>query len=385
MSSDLINDVKVKEERNESGEEQDLSETDIEVKNDAGKVKNVEDVWPSANEKLADAQNVEKSAKELQRMDRVHYTMGALQPQIAEMIEIVDDPKMPLKCKKCSHRTPEFRYMIWHLNYHLNEEICKEPYQCNKCCDEKFSILEKWTEHTKQYQCRHASCRVICKSKDALKKHEKIHKIHKKKEVKAFQCKECNEMFKTRYKLRIHKQKAQCQHGKTNKGARTSGDSQAVIAIQKKEKNDKEEEEEEDKEDIKLRASALTPELRKLFTDDSCQADELKCKYCDRSMKKVAAFLSHVSTHVDVDKTLMAKPFQCQSCCNQKFETYLEWTTHVKPFKCDVPGCKVKAASRSKVRHHQIRVHVLKKFQCAQCTRMFKTRYALNEHIKKHT
>ena len=386
MSSDLRNDVK--EERNESGEEQDLSKTDIEVNNEAGKVKDVEDAWQSANEeKIADALNVEKSAEELQRMDRVHYAMGALQPQIAEMIEIVDDPKMPLKCRRCSHPSREFRFMMWHLPYHLNEEICKKPYQCNKCCDEKFSILEKWTEHTKQYQCRHASCRVIRKSKDALKKHEKIHKIHKKKEVKAFQCKECNELFKTQYKLKIHRQKAQCQHGKNNNGAGTSGDSQAIIPIQKKKKNDDEEEEEEEKdddkkEDIKIRASALAPELRKLFTDDSCQADELKCKYCDRSMRAVGVFLLHVSTHVDVDKALMAKPFQCQNCCNQKFETYYEWTTHVKPFKCDVPGCKLKAASRSKVRDHQVKTHALKKFPCAQCTKMFKTRYALNEHTK---
>ena len=381
MSSDLRNDVK--EERNESQEHQNLSGTDIEVHSEAGKDKDDEDLWQSANEKLSDAQNVEKSAKELQRMDRVHYTMGALQPEIKEIVEIVDDPKMPLKCKKCSHPSQEFRFLMYHLSYHLSEETCKKPYQCNKCCDKKFSVLEKWTEHTKQYQCRYASCRVICKSKVALKKHEKN---HKKKGVKAFQCNECNELFKTRYKLKIHKQKAQCQHRKTNEVAGTLGDSKAVIPVQKKEEDDKDDneddEEEGKKEDIKIRASALAPELRKLFADDSCQASELKCKYCDRSMKAVRGFLHHVSTHVDVDKALMSKPFQCQNCCDQKFETYVEWRTHVKPFKCDVPGCKLKASSRSKVRVHQMRTHGMKKIPCAQCTKMFKTRYKLNEHIK---
>ena len=370
----------VKEERNESQEDQDLSGTDKEVHNETGKVEEDEDVQQSANEKHREAKGVKISAKELHRMDRIHYTMSALQPKIAEIVEIVDDPKMPLKCKKCSHPSREFRFLMCHLPYHLGEETCKKPYQCNKCCDEKFSVLEKWAEHTKQFQCRHVSCRVICKSKVALKKHEKI---HKKKEIKEFRCSECNELFKTQYRLKIHKQKAQCQLGKANKGEGTSGESQAVIPVEKKEEDDDEEEDDEGKkEDSKVRAGALAHELRKLFTDDSCEVNELKCKYCNRSMKGVRGFLAHISTHVDVDKTLMAKPYQCQNCCDQKFETYLEWRTHVKPFKCDVPGCKLRAANRSKVRLHQLRTHGLKKIPCPQCTKMFKTRYTLNEHIK---
>ncbi len=145
----------------------------------------------------ADTESFETKLEYTDRVvDDARFRLKALRPELAQIAEVVNDNKLPFKCKVCKQAKQYDRIdkLVFHLSssHFENKELSQTPYQCNICCDIQFRNIRQWSRHAKVYQCRDPSCRKRFESKVSFVAHEKRHSAS---DLRPYKCSQCKKGF----------------------------------------------------------------------------------------------------------------------------------------------------------------------------------------------
>ena len=116
-----------------------------------------------------------------------------------------------------------------------------------------------------------------------------------------------------------------------------------------------------------------------LFAYDSSGNRIHKCVICGRVFTVLAAFKSHVTTH-------MKQKNKCPICGKYFSRSWLlkghmRIHTGERPYRCDFPGCHRAFADKSNLRSHSL-IHTAngKNYVCPKCNRAFAQKRYLHKH-----
>lgn len=109
-----------------------------------------------------------------------------------------------------------------------------------------------------------------------------------------------------------------------------------------------------------------------------------RCEYCGKVDKYPSKIRAHMRTHTG------EKPFKCEICgmaFSQKTPMRLHLRRHLNqtPYPCEMDGCAERFVSRSLLKQHIEKKHLMKKkFVCRSgCGRVFSSSFNLRHHEKK--
>ena len=237
------------------------------------------------------------------------------------------------------------------------------PY-CQEQIDDFKSHINGGLENGETFSCN--NCDLVISNEQCLSNHEQI--VHRDA-MKIFSCETCNIDFTSKKYLFVHKNFDEHLRGSNNQSGKSE-----IFEIK-----------------TEIKEEVLEDDLFADSTDtfETMQSvkERFECEQCQKTLSSKAKLLRHVSViHNGI------KNFECDSC-GKKFGDKWDWKKHVKMCnRTDIQDEKEKPNGQDKVvsqLHIELeKVSVInhlegnKTNQCEQCSKTFKLRSKLKNHIE---
>ncbi len=288
---------------------------------------------------------------EEEKTEDIKLQITGLRPELKEYLVGGDESDTKLFCcTKCDRlQFISFRRFCFHAcSQHLkNEDLLTQLFQCNECCDEKFTNFSQWKAHTKPHKCQVPGCNYRNAIRTKVSEHYEMAHTNERRH----KCTKCPLAFNQQQALRKH---VRVVHDKIRKftcsycGFRFAARNN-LVKHERRHTNEK----------------------------------PFHCDQCDQSFSTNIKLKVHRMDHTG------EKPFVCDHCgfrtktkADLKSHLRIMHSSEKKMFQCDI--CGISITTKSNMNKHRRKHTGEKKYKCRFCNQYFLYHDSRERHEKTH-